>query len=62
MEKERNAKTIEKQIKELKENIWKIEKTIGLQGDEFFIYNLIKGLEERINVIETILKLDQDSI
>lgn len=62
MEKQTNQKSIEKQIKEIKENLWKIEKSVGVRGDELFIYNLIKGLEERVNVIETILKIDQDNI
>lgn len=62
MEKHKNGKNYEKQIKEIKENLWKIEKTIGLPSDELLIYNLVKALEERVNVIETILKIDQDNI
>lgn len=55
-------KKIEKQIKDIKENIWKIEKSVGLPADDLFIYNLLKSLEERLNVIETYLKIDQDNI
>lgn len=62
MERNQNAKLVENQLKKIKEDIWKIEKSIGLSGDELFIYSLVKSLEERINVIETILKIDQDNI
>lgn len=58
MEKQINEKNIEKQLKEIRENLWKIEKQMGLPTDELYIYKLIKNLEERLNVIETLLKQD----
>lgn len=62
VEKQQNDKNIEKQIKEIRESLWKIEKQMSLPTDDLYIYKLIKLLEERINVIETILKVDQDSL
>jgi hypothetical protein len=44
-------------VREIKDKLWKVEKTIGLQTDEMYLYNLLRSLEERINVIETSLNL-----
>jgi hypothetical protein len=57
MDEKNNLKQIESQVREIKDKLWKVEKTIGLQTDEMYLYNLLRSLEERINVIETSLNL-----
>lgn len=57
MDEKKNLRQIESQVKEIKEKLWKLEKNLGLPTDDLYLYNLYKSLEERINVIETILKI-----
>lgn len=57
MDEKNNLKHIQCQVKEIKDKLWKVEKTIGLQADEMYLYKLVKSLEERINVIETTLNV-----
>lgn len=57
MDEKKNLRQIETQVKEIKDKLWKVEKTLGMPTDELHLYRLLKSLEERLNVIETILKI-----
>lgn len=64
MDDNKNIRQIEKQLKEIKESIWKIEKSFELPTDEFYVFKLVKDLEtriseltERLKVLEMMLKV-----
>jgi chromosome segregation ATPase len=57
MDEKKNLRQIENQVKEIKEKLWKVEKNLNLPTDDLYLYRLLKSLEERINVIETVLKI-----
>jgi len=57
MEKKLNVAQISSQLKEIRENLWRLEKTIGIQTDDLYIYKMMKDLEARMNIVEIHLKI-----